>query len=61
MNLREGKQKYYKNREGDKTEETHKYGEQNESYWRGVGGGWAKWVRGTKQSTPEITVSLYAN
>ena len=27
MNIREGKQKEYKNKEGDKTEETHKYGE----------------------------------
>ena len=26
-----------------------------------VGGGWAKWVRGTKESTPEIIVVLYAN
>ena len=26
-----------------------------------VGGGWAKWVRGTKESTPEIMVSIYAN
>ena len=26
-----------------------------------MGGGWAKWVRGTKESTPEIIVSLYAN
>ena len=26
-----------------------------------VGGGWAKWVRGTKESTPEIIVALYAN
>ena len=26
-----------------------------------VGRGWAKWVRGTKESTPEITVVLYAN
>ena len=26
-----------------------------------VGGGMAKWVRGTKKSTPEIIVSLYAN
>ena len=25
------------------------------------GGGWAKWVRGIKESTPEIIVSLYAN
>ena len=25
-----------------------------------VGGGWAKWVRGTKESTPEIIVALYA-
>ena len=28
MNIREGKQKSYKNREGDKTEETLKHGEQ---------------------------------
>ena len=27
-----------------------------------VGGGrWAKWVRGIKESTPEIIVALYAN
>ena len=26
-----------------------------------VGGEWAKWVRGTKESTPEIIVSLYTN
>ena len=27
-----------------------------------VGGGeWAKWVRDTKESTPEIIVALYAN
>ena len=25
------------------------------------GGGWAKWVRGIKESTPEITVTLSAN
>ena len=24
-------------------------------------GGWAKWVRGIKESTPEIIVALYAN
>ena len=24
-------------------------------------GGWAQWVRGTKESTPEIIVALYAN
>ena len=24
-------------------------------------GGWAKWVRGIKESTPEITASLYTN
>ena len=23
--------------------------------------GWAKWVRGTKESTPEIIVAPYAN
>ena len=27
----------------------------------GVGGRWAKWVRGIKESTPEIIVALYAN
>ena len=26
-----------------------------------VGGGWAKLVRGTKESTPEIIVALHAN
>ena len=26
-----------------------------------VGGGWAKWVRGIKESIPEIIVALYAN
>ena len=26
-----------------------------------VGGGWAKWVRGIKESTSEIIVALYAN
>ena len=36
--IREGKQKEYKNREGDKTEETHKYGEQT-GYWMGCGRG----------------------
>ena len=39
MNIREGKQKQYKNREGDKTEETHKHGEQIEGYWTGCGRG----------------------
>ena len=39
MNIRERKQKSYKNREGDKTEETLKYGEQTEGYWRGCGRG----------------------
>ena len=39
MNIREGKQKQYKNREGDKTEETHKYGEQTEQTATGVVGG----------------------
>ena len=24
-----------------------------------VGGGWAEWGRGTKESTPEITVALF--
>ena len=26
-----------------------------------VGEGWAKWERGIKESTPEITVASYAN
>ena len=39
MNIREGKQKSYKNREGHKTEETLKYGEQREGYWWVAGGG----------------------
>ena len=61
MNIREGK-KSYKKREGDKTEETHKYGEQTEGCQRGCGrGGWSKWVRGTKESTPEIIVARDAN
>ena len=48
-------------REGDKTEETHRYGDQTEDYWRGCGRGeWAKWVRGIKKST-EIIASLYIN
>ena len=34
--------------------------ENKQGYWRGCGG-WAKWVRGTKESTPEIIVALYAN
>ena len=25
------------------------------------GGGWAKWVRGIKESAPEIIVALFAN
>ena len=39
MNIREGKQKQYKNREEDRTEETHKYGEQTEGYGRDHGMG----------------------
>ena len=27
----------------------------------GVGGGWAKWIKDIKVSTPEITVALYAD
>ena len=29
-----------------------------EGLWEG---GWAKWVRAIKESTPEIIVALYAN
>ena len=38
-----------------------KYGEQTglqEGLWEE---GWAKWVRGIKESTPKIIVALYAN
>ena len=38
-----------------------KYGEQTgllEGLWEG---GWAKWVRDIKESTPEIIVALYNN
>ena len=39
-----------------------KYGEQTEGCWRGCGrGGWAKWVRGIRESTPEIIVAPCAN
>ena len=35
-----------------------------ENKWRVTGGvwegGWAKWVRGTKESTPEIIFALHA-
>ena len=61
MNIREGKQKEYKNREGDKNI-------RDPSMWRtnrglleeGCEGGWAKWLRGIKESS-EIIVALYAN
>ena len=32
--------------------------ESPEGLWEG---GWANWVRGIKESTPEITLALYAN
>ena len=35
--------------------------EPNRGLLRGCGKGWSKWVRGIKESTPEIIVSLYAN
>ena len=36
--------------------------ENKQGHWRGCGReGWAKWVRGIKESTPEIIVALYAN
>ena len=58
MSIREGKQKEYKNREGDNTEETLKYREQTgllEGLWEGE---WAKWVKGIKKaSTSEIIVA----
>ena len=38
MDIREGKQ-IIKKQGGGKTEETHKYGEQTEGYWRGCGKG----------------------
>ena len=38
MNTEKGCKNYIKT-EGDKTEETHKYGEQTEGCWRGCGRG----------------------
>ena len=35
--------------------------ENKQGYWRECGGGWAKWVRGIKESTPEIIIALYVN
>ena len=57
MNLRERKQKY-KNREGDKRLLNMENRGLLEGLWEGE---WAKWVRGIKESTPEIIVALCAN
>ena len=60
MNIREGKQKEYKNREGAKHKRLSNI-ENKQRVAGGVVGGWAKWVRGIKESPPEIIVALYAN
>ena len=39
-----------KKREGNTPEETLKDKEQTQGSWREVGGGWAKWVIGIKES-----------
>ena len=61
MNVREGKQNNIKTGRGTK----HKRFLNMENKLRVaggvVGGGWAKWVRGVKEFTPEIIVALYAN
>ena len=62
MNIRGGKQKQYNNREGDKNIRDSYISRTNrgllEVQWEG---GWAKWVRGIKESTSEVIVTLYAN
>ena len=41
---------------------TLKYREQTKGCLEGLWEGeWAKWVRGTKESTPEVIAALYAN
>ena len=61
MNISEEKQKLYKIREGAKQKRLI-HMENNLRVTEGVvGGGWAKWVRGTEESTPEIIVALHAN
>ena len=60
MSIKEGKQKSYKNREGEK----HKRLLSTEDKQRVPGGvpgrGWAKWATGIKEYTPEIIVTVYA-
>ena len=59
MNTREEKQKQYKNRaKYKKLLNMENKQRVTEGLWEG---GWAKWLRGIKESTPEITVALYAN
>ena len=61
MNIREGKQSNIRTGRGTKQKRLINM-DNKLSYWRGCGrGGWAKWVRGIKESTPEIIVALYAN
>ena len=61
MNIREGKQKNIKTGRGTKHKRLINMENKQRVNGGGVGGGWAKWVRGTKESTPEIIVALYAN
>ena len=58
----QGETKVYEKREGDKTEETHKYGEQTEACWRGCGRGDGPNGKGALRNLLlEIIVALYAN
>ena len=61
MNIREGSKNNLKTGRG--TNQKRLINMQNKLRVTGgvMGGGWAKWVRGTKESTPEIIVALYAN
>ena len=59
MSVREGKQKIYiKTGRGTKQKRLINMENKLEGLWEG---GWVKWVRGTKESIPEIIVALYAN
>ena len=61
MNIREGEKNNIKTGKGTKQKRLINMENKlrvTEGLWEG---GWAKWVRGTKESTPEIIVALDAN
>ena len=61
MNIREGKQKENKNSKRSKQNGLITLQNRQRVTGRDVGGSWATWVRGIKESTHEIIVALYAN